>query len=206
MNLPNRLTLLRIALIPVFVLLLLVPEQFESAALRGWMRLAALAVFTVAAITDFLDGHIARSRNLITPFGELMDPLADKLLTMSAFIAFIQIRDPLGHPVFPAWAVIIILARELLVTGLRSVAASSGRVIHADKWGKHKTVWQLVGIGIVIFTIAVTDLFLTPDTHHVALRTAVLYLYYLVVIALVAITALSGLVYYARHRDILDPP
>ena len=129
MNLPNRLTVARVVLIPVMVILM-------------WggtvCNLLAAAVFGLAAFTDFLDGHIARSRGIVTDLGKFLDPVADKLLTLSAFIMLIQ------QGLMPAWATVIILARELCVDGLRMVAVTKGQVIAAGKLGKIKTVCQIV--------------------------------------------------------------
>lgn len=133
MNLPNRLTLLRIMLVPFFVFFLMAGDS-------GLFMLLALLVFAVASLTDLLDGKIARSRGLVTTFGKLMDPLADKILVMSAMICFVALG------LAPAWAVIVILTREFLVTSLRLIAAGEGLVIAADKWGKVKTVTQMVWI------------------------------------------------------------
>lgn len=127
MNLPNKLTTARVALIPLFLVTLY---------LEYW--LAALIIFALAAVTDALDGHIARSRGLVTDFGKFMDPLADKLLVTAALLAFIELLD------VPAWAVFLIIARELAITGLRTIAAGKGVVLAADKWGKIKTVTQMV--------------------------------------------------------------
>jgi len=129
MNLPNRLTTLRVALIPLFLL-----------ALYGGYWGAALLIFALASVTDALDGHIARSRGLVTDFGKFMDPLADKLLVTAALIAFVELLD------VPGWAVFLIIARELAITGLRTIAAGKGVVLAADKWGKLKTVTQMVWI------------------------------------------------------------
>jgi CDP-diacylglycerol--glycerol-3-phosphate 3-phosphatidyltransferase len=131
MNLPNWLTLGRIALIPVFVVLVRI-DGF-------WTYALALAIFVAAVITDYYDGKIARSRNSVTKFGTLFDPIADKVLIAAAFISFLD-KDYLG---IPSWVVIVIVGRELLVTGLRSIAASNGVVIAADTWGKLKTVSQM---------------------------------------------------------------
>ena len=138
MNLPNKLTMLRIALVPVFVALFFTHHYF-----------LAFLVFAAASLTDTLDGHIARSRNLITTFGKLMDPLADKILVMSAMLCFIE------ADACPAWIVIVILAREFLVTSLRLVAAGEGIVIAADVWGKLKTIAQMLWIvcGLAAFSL-----------------------------------------------------
>ena len=138
MNLPNRLTLLRIALVPVFVAFALLGIESGIKA----CSLVAAAVFAVASLTDMLDGHIARSRNLITDFGKLMDPLADKMLTTAAYVCMVLAGA--CHPV----ALILILSREFAVSGIRMLAASSGdrTVVPANVWGKAKTVLMMVGI------------------------------------------------------------
>ena len=120
MNLPNKLTLFRVVLIPFFVFFLLAP-YFE-----GYGNYIAVAIFIVASITDFLDGKIARKYNLVTNFGKFMDPLADKLLVCSALICLIQLE------LIPAWVVIIIIAREFIISGFRLVASDNGVVIAAD--------------------------------------------------------------------------
>lgn len=133
MNLPNKLTLFRIILIPVFIVLLM----------TGYNYLATI-VFVIAASTDALDGHIARKYNLITNFGKIMDPLADKLLTTAAFVCFIELC------MMPAWMVIVILAREFTITALRTVAASEGVVIAAGTSGKVKTILQMSAIIVLL--------------------------------------------------------
>ena len=129
MNLPNKLTTMRMALVPVFIVLYLMDYNY-----------AAAAVFVAASLTDFLDGHLARKYNLVTNFGKIMDPLADKLLVTSALVCMVQTG------VVPGWMVIVILAREFAITGLRSVAASEGVVIAAAWSGKIKTVTQMIAI------------------------------------------------------------
>lgn len=137
MNLPNKLTILRIFMIPVFMFLLLIKTP-------TYQFLAGI-VFIVASLTDTLDGYIARRDNLVTNFGKFMDPLADKLLVMSAFLCFIELD------ILPAWFVMIILARELAITGIRTLAAKQGVVIAASKWGKIKTISQMAAIILVLF-------------------------------------------------------
>lgn len=132
MNLPNKLTIIRILLVPIFMALLCT----ESAALR----MAALGVFVIASVTDWADGYIARKYNLISTFGKFMDPLADKILTTAAFLVFVA--DGIISP----WAVMLILAREFAVSGVRLCAAAEGDVIAASFWGKLKTVSQMVAI------------------------------------------------------------
>ena len=130
MNLPNKLSILRMALIPVMVALMYPGNPVCSAL--------ATAVFAVAAFTDFLDGYIARKQHIVTDFGKFIDPVADKLLNLSAMVMLVH------GGIFPAWAVIVILARELCVDGLRMIAVGHGQVIAAGKLGKIKTVSQIV--------------------------------------------------------------
>ena len=137
MNLPNKLTMLRILLIPVFMVFV------ELDSLPGHM-LWAFAVFVAASLTDMIDGKIARKYSLITDFGKFMDPLADKLLVCSAMICMIE----LGR--LPAWIVIIIIAREFIISGFRLIAAENGVVIAANYWGKFKTVSQMIMIILLI--------------------------------------------------------
>ncbi|MFR3410405.1 MAG: CDP-diacylglycerol--glycerol-3-phosphate 3-phosphatidyltransferase [Christensenellales bacterium] len=138
MNLPNKLSLLRVALIPVMVALML-PQTLVC-------DLLAAAVFAAAALTDYFDGHIARSRHLITDFGKFIDPVADKLLNLSAMMMLVQ------RGTLPGWVVVLILARELAVDGLRMVAVGQGRVIAAGKLGKIKTASQMVMLLFVLIT------------------------------------------------------
>ena len=144
-NLPNKLTILRIAMIPLFVLF------FELSSLHMnyfW----ALLVFAIASITDLLDGKIARKYNLVSDFGKLMDPLADKVLVTAALVCFVA--DPAAMT--PSWVVIAILAREFLVTSLRLLAAAKGVVLAADKWGKYKTATTMVWICWNLLTMEFT--------------------------------------------------
>jgi CDP-diacylglycerol--glycerol-3-phosphate 3-phosphatidyltransferase len=132
MNLPNKLTVSRFVLTAVFLVVMFSRVRFHETI--------SLVVFVAASLTDYFDGKIARDRKLITSFGKLMDPLADKILVCSAFIAFVD-RDW-----FPAWMVVVVVARELAITGLRMLAASKNVVIAAERYGKHKTISQIVAI------------------------------------------------------------
>ena len=136
MNLPNKLTLFRIFLIPVFILVMIlnIPNQF----------LIACIIFIIASITDAMDGHIARKYNLVTDFGKFMDPLADKLLVISALTCMIEAG------LVPSWMVIIIVSRELTVSILRAIAAADGKVIAASSGGKLKTITQMIAIVILL--------------------------------------------------------
>jgi CDP-diacylglycerol--glycerol-3-phosphate 3-phosphatidyltransferase len=139
-NLPNKLTVSRFALTGLFLAVIF--ARFPGS------ETVALALFTAAGITDALDGRIARSRGLITNFGILMDPLADKILTCSAFIAFVELRQ------IEAWMVVIIVGRELAITGLRLLAASKNVVLAAEGFGKHKTISQIVAIVAVLVLLS----------------------------------------------------
>ena len=138
MNLPNKLTLLRVLMIPFFVFFLL----YDKLGYTG--RIIALVLFCAASFTDYLDGHIARKYHLVTNFGKFMDPLADKLLVCSAMICMI----PLGK--LQAWFVIVIIAREFIISGFRLVAADNDIVIAASYWGKSKTVSQMFMLILLI--------------------------------------------------------
>lgn len=111
-----------------------------------------LFVFILAALTDYWDGWLARRTGTVTAFGQLMDPLVDKVLICAAFVSFVAI-----HQIVPAWIVIIILTREFMVTGLRLLAANQGRVISASRWGKHKALWQMIVIGLILIGLAVRE-------------------------------------------------
>ena len=137
MNLPNQLTIFRCILIVPFVILLM--NGFD---------LISLAIFIIASLTDLADGKIARKYNLVTNFGKFMDPLADKLLVCSALIILIQ----LGR--IPAWVVLIIIAREFIITGFRTVASDKGVVIAASKWGKYKTTFQMIMVCLMLANFA----------------------------------------------------
>lgn len=135
MNLPNKLTMSRVIMVPVFVAVLFcgfIPNPLN--------RYIALGIFIVASITDSLDGYIARSRNMVTTFGKFMDPLADKLLVSAAMISLIQLGD------LKAWVVIIIISREFIITGFRLIAVEANVVIAASFWGKIKTITQMLMI------------------------------------------------------------
>ncbi len=138
MNLPNKLTVLRVIMVPFFVFFMLTDV---GGAANKWI---ALIIFCVASLTDMLDGKIARARNLVTNFGKFMDPLADKLLVCSAMICLI----PSGS--LEAWIVIVIIAREFIISGFRLVASDNGIVIAASYWGKFKTVSQMAMIIVLI--------------------------------------------------------
>lgn len=138
MNIANRLTLLRIVLIIPFILILLWKSEQLS------YRIIAFVIFAIASLTDFLDGYLARKFHLITNFGKLMDPLADKILVLSSLMVFIELKY------VPAWMVIVIIARDFLINGIRSLAASKGDVMPAGNLGKIKTTTQMIAILLII--------------------------------------------------------
>ena len=176
MNLPNKLTIFRVMLIPVFLVFLFLQDAIPFGK---WI---ALVIFIVASLTDLADGKIARKYNLVTDFGKFMDPLADKLLTCSAMIALIE----LGR--IPAWIVIVIIAREFTISGFRLIAADKGRVIAAGWWGKIKTTFQMF---MVIFLIA--DLG----------GTFIHYLEQFLIYASLILTIISLIDYLVKNKDII---
>ena len=142
MNLPNKLTVLRICMIPFFVAALL----YENGADQT-MRIIANVIFITASLTDLLDGKIARKYGLVTNFGKFMDPLADKLLVCSALICLVELKE------LPAWMVIVIISREFIISGFRLVASDNGVVIAASYWGKFKTTFQMIAVVLLILGI-----------------------------------------------------
>ncbi len=146
MNLPNKLTMSRIAAIPLFVMAMLIPTGWEG---QKWL---ALAIFILASLTDLADGKIARARGLVTNFGKFMDPLADKLLVCSALICLVSQQR------LAAWIVIVIIAREFIISGFRLVAADAGVVIAASMWGKVKTTFQMAMVILLIADIPALEI------------------------------------------------
>ncbi|MCP4179393.1 MAG: CDP-diacylglycerol--glycerol-3-phosphate 3-phosphatidyltransferase [bacterium] len=144
MNLPNKLTVSRIIL--VFIVLILANVYYKFSQPTAYIiQIIAVIITVIAAYTDLLDGQIARKYNMVSDFGKLMDPLADKIFVMTIFIIFVDTVNPITkHAMLPGWIVVVVLAREFLVTGLRSIAAAKGEVIAADKFGKIKTATQMV--------------------------------------------------------------
>ena len=146
MNLPNKLTVLRVILIPFFVAVVLFDEGDSQI-----FRYLAASIFIVASLTDMLDGKIARKYNLVTNFGKFMDPLADKLLVCAALICLVELEQ------LPAWMVIVIVSREFIISGFRLVAAEQGIVIAASYWGKFKTTFQMIAIILMIVDLRVLN-------------------------------------------------
>ncbi len=161
MNLPNKLTLIRVLLIPIFVVVLLVPLGIS------WQNWLALAIFAIASLTDFADGYLARKYQLITNFGKFMDPLADKLLVCSALVCLTS----LGR--IAVWMVIVIVAREFIISGLRLVAVDQGVVIAASYWGKFKTVAQMTMIMLLLANLTSLAILTTIITWLALILTVV---------------------------------
>lgn len=183
MNWPNRLTILRVLLIPFFVICLMVKEG------EGVLRYVALVIFIVASMTDALDGHLARKHNLVTNFGKFMDPLADKLLVCSAMICLIELGQ------IPAWVVLVIIAREFIISGFRLIASDKGVVIAASWWGKMKTIVQM--IMIILLLLDLGAIFLDgADVIHIIEQTFI----YLAMI----LTVISLIDYIAKNVRVLS--
>ena len=191
MNLPNKLTVSRFGLTVVFLW-----AMFSKFAYNDTL---ALIFFCLAGVTDFLDGRIARSRKLITNFGILMDPLADKIMVCSAFIAFVESThlNPNAPVKVGAWMVVIIVGRELAITGLRLLAASKNIVLAAERYGKHKTISQIVCVIALLvvdasaeWPVALKNIFMpwTPVFAEIMLWITVV------------LPALSGIIYLWRNR------
>lgn len=176
MNLPNKLTIFRVILIPFFVAVIM------TGCLGDASKWVALAIFVVASLTDLLDGKIARKYNLVTTFGKFADPLADKILVISAMICLVQLQK------LKAWIVVIIVAREFIISGFRIIAAEKDVVIAASWWGKFKTTFQMV---MVIMLIA--------DIGHPAWRTASLAVTYIALI----LTIVSLIDYVIKNKNVM---
>lgn len=196
MNLPNKLTVMRMALIPVFLVFMLaesIPHRY----------LIAAVIFAAASFTDYLDGHIARRDGLVTNFGKLMDPLADKLLVFSALVCFIELE------MSSALIVFIILAREFLVTSVRLIAAEQGTVIAADIWGKMKTVSQIIWVLIALTALWLEEswpLFMTVSPGASAPPAPVIFLIglsFVIQTIVVILTVFSGFNYIWKNRSLL---
>ena len=196
MNLPNPLTILRLALT------ILMAAVLQS----GWSFACTLGLllFAVASITDYADGAIARSRGLITDFGTLMDPLVDKILTASGLICLAAL-DYDGKPTIAAWVAIVIIGREFLITGLRQLAAAKGDVLPADRFGKHKTIWQIITILYFLLLLSLNEWSRAGWFDHPAfLRVLWRPLGSVLTGLTVLLTVGSGLAYLWRNRNLIE--
>ena len=189
MNLPNKLTVSRIALTFIFMAFLYTPGVLA--------KTLALCVFLLASITDALDGYLAKKNNQVTDFGRLMDPIADKILVLAALLAFVE------RGVIPAWMVVLIILREVTVTGLRVLALTKGRVLQADRGGKSKTVWQLAAIVIMLLFLIFKEggfsifKFWSPGVE-VLYKDAI----FVIMLIALALTLASGITYLIKNREV----
>ena len=192
MNLANKLTILRIFLVPIFLIFI---------AIRGipYGTVIATLVFIIAALTDKLDGYIARSRNQITRFGKFMDPLADKLLVTAALISLVE------YQIIPAWAAVVIIAREFAVSGLRTIAAAEGLVIAASWWGKIKTVIQIITIIIALiqFNLSSQVELANNLAYYNTIKNMFPILTEVSLYLTIIITILSGYDYFVKNKHVV---
>lgn len=187
MNLANKLTITRIGLTFIFMVFLF------SKGLA--FKVSALVVFIIASWTDFLDGFLAKRRNEISDFGKFMDPIADKILVLAAFLAFVEMK------LIPAWIVVIIVFREFIITGLRLIALAKGEVIEAEMAGKHKTVSQMISIYVILFFIIFResgkDLFgFWNEGLEYSLKEIIFYM----MLITASLTLISGIFYLVKNR------
>lgn len=191
MNLPNKLTVLRIILVGVFMFFL-----FSKGVV---MKSLALVTFLTASFTDFLDGYIAKKMNMVTDFGKLMDPIADKILVLSAFLAFVEME------LVPAWMVVIIIFREVSVTSLRIIALTKGKVVAADDGGKNKMVSQVFSIVAILLFIIFRETEMKVfnfwnDSTEIAFKDAI----FILMLITTVLTLISGISYLIKNRGVFQ--
>lgn len=193
MNLANKLTIIRIFLVPIFLIFIAV-KSFP------YGNIIATFIFIIASLTDQLDGYIARSRNQITNFGKFMDPLADKLLVTAALISLVELQ------LIPSWAAIIIIAREFAVSGLRTIAASEGVIIAASWWGKIKTVIQIVAIILLLLQVNIesSDVLMNIVEKSKSLSIFFNYIPSIALYVAVLITVISGIDYFVKNKTAIS--
>src|SRR5213595_3154784 len=190
MNWANRITLSRLGLTVLFVLTLNSSWQYA--------RTAALIIFLIAGLSDFVDGEIARRYGSITNFGKLMDPLVDKIMMAAAFISLVPLKA------VPAWAATAVVARDFLITGLRLMATAKGRVLPAERLGKHKTSWQIITVIFFLALLSIAELRYTSETSIWWLRARAA-AGPILVWSTVALTDYSGLGFTWRNRELIAP-
>lgn len=189
MNIANQLTMLRIALTFVFMFFLFVQGL--------WAKALSLFIFIIAALSDFFDGRIAQKKNMVTDFGKLMDPIADKILVLAAFAAFVQMQ------LIEAWMFVIIISREILITSLRLFALNKGKVLSAARAGKHKTVSQMLLIFSILIFIVLKETMLDFFTWNPAWENVFRQGIYILMLVTVALTLYSGISYLWENRKII---
>ena len=193
LNLPNQLTVMRLGFCALLLISMTIPWPYAATT--------ALLLFILASLTDWLDGAIARARNLVTDLGKLLDPLADKVLIVAALVALVQ------RGIAPMWMVVLIITREFLITGLRTIAAAKQKILAAERIGKHKTISQIVVIIVSLLCLSLTEFGLHDTVLYHWLASAQMPLYWFALL----ITVWSGLVYFWKNASILnetlsDPP
>ncbi|MDP2939362.1 MAG: CDP-diacylglycerol--glycerol-3-phosphate 3-phosphatidyltransferase [Candidatus Omnitrophota bacterium] len=189
MNLPNRLTISRIILTLFFIIFI---------SLKGLgPKVVAFIVFIIASLTDYYDGYLARRNNQITDFGKLMDPIADKILILSAFLAFVQMQ------LISAWMVVVIFSREALITGLRLFAINKGKVLEAEAAGKHKTASQMVAIFLIFIFIIFKETLLRFYSWGNTINSIFRISIFVLMLITVGLTIISGLSYLWRNRHLI---
>lgn len=193
MNLANKLTMLRIFLVPLFLIFIAVKNI-------PYGTFIATFIFIIASLTDQLDGYIARSRNQVTNFGKFMDPLADKLLVTAALISLVELQ------VVPAWATVVIISREFAVSGLRTIAASEGKVIAASMWGKVKTVTQIAAIIALLIQVNVgsSKYLISLVKSSIMAKDIIKYGPKIILLLAVIMTLISGYDYFKKNMHIID--
>jgi|DewCreStandDraft_4_1066084.scaffolds.fasta_scaffold05171_8 CDP-diacylglycerol--glycerol-3-phosphate 3-phosphatidyltransferase len=198
-KIPNRITIFRMLVIIIFI-----PTLLHNTMLSGYF---ALFLYIIAAISDFIDGYIARKYNVVSTFGKVMDPLADKIMNLSAMLCFIQLN------IIPTWMVIIIIAREFLVSGIRILAADEGKIIIASKWGKTKTVVEIIAIISILFLICVNH---TINYYHFSRQNLIFegeplteflllkVIPYILMFIVAGISLISGFEYFFKNKHLLE--
>lgn len=195
MNLPNKITIARILLVPIMMLMPWVGITAKTSFGLPWANIIILIIFLVASFTDYLDGHIARKRNLVTNFGKFLDPIADKLLVLAALVMLVE------SSIIPGWIPIVIAAREFMVSAIRMLAASEGKVIAASKLGKIKTVTQMIAISLGFIDVNPFMSFVSSSLTGFSLVLNILMslAMFLAVIA----TIWSGVDYFMKSKDVV---
>ena len=186
MNLPNKLTLSRIALTFVFMFFLFTHWQYG--------KLAALITFTIASFTDYIDGKIAKSRGIITDFGKFMDPIADKILILAAFLAFVEMK------LIPAWTVVIIIFREFVILGLRILGIIKGHIVAASRAGKHKTVSQVVTVFFILIYLVIRQYGKAGSFWNAETEVLTKNIIFGLMLVTVALTLISGISYIVKNK------
>ena len=188
MNFPNKLTIIRFVLAPIFMVSLLIDFPYHY--------LVALLIFTIASITDYYDGKIAREQNLITDFGKFLDPIADKMLTTAAFLGFTYLK--IGYGI--VWITFIVLLREFVMISVRLAAVDNGKVVAANMWGKSKTVMQMVAICVTLFLCFLNEAF--NLSQSVAFVFEIVYSLLLWISAV--LTLIAGLTYIVDNKEYIN--